>query len=201
MIAYKGFNHELTSMMGNGDKKTCCFKPGETKRVEKSKTARGGFHCCENPFECLTYYRMDGKNRFFKVEAAGDIDEDEGERIACTQITLVEELTPLKFAMEGMKYIICHPHRKRWKQDYGNVIVAQDTAKAMKDGDIAIARGREPKVSGPEGSILGLIVEDQAGDVVDAKLFVMDAQMAGKWCSLSENRKVVEVGKDEKKAC
>lgn len=61
MIAYKGFNKELCSVMGDGNKQTCHFEPGETKKVEKSKTARNGFHCCENPFECLEYYAMNEK--------------------------------------------------------------------------------------------------------------------------------------------
>lgn len=87
MRAYKGFTKELISRLGNGEKETCCFTPGETKEVEASKTVSSGFHCCENPFECLAYYAFDGSNRFFIVEAAGDIDEDDDERIACTKIT------------------------------------------------------------------------------------------------------------------
>lgn len=79
MRAYKGFTKELISRLGNGEKETCCFTPGETKEVEASKTVSSGFHCCENPFECLAYYAFDGSNRFFIVEAAGDIDEDDDE--------------------------------------------------------------------------------------------------------------------------
>lgn len=70
MKAFKGFTADLRSVMGDGKKETCCFVPGETKKVERSKTANSGFHCCENPFECLCYYQMNGKNRFFIVEAA-----------------------------------------------------------------------------------------------------------------------------------
>ncbi|MDE7436769.1 MAG: hypothetical protein K2N01_13250 [Lachnospiraceae bacterium] len=192
MIATKGFTWDLRSVFGNGQTKTCSFRPGETKRVDESKTARNGLHCCENPFDCLSYYSMDGKNRFFRVEAAGDIDEDESGRIACTQITLLEELTPFTFAMEGMKYIINHPHRDRWEQRYHNVIVQQDEAEVKEKDAIAIARGNDPVVKGAEGSILGLIVEDETG-IVQCKLAVVSAEQAERWYRLNDRRELEEV--------
>lgn len=196
MIAYKGFTENLWSKHGNGEKETCSFKIGETKTVDESKTVRSGFHCCENPFECLTYYAFDGKNRFFKVLAAGDIDEDENERIACTQITLLEELTPVRFAMEGLKYMIHHPQRNNWEQSYESVQVRQNKASAKKEGHIAIARGRDPHVRGPEGSILGLLVEKD-GEILNAKLIRVEPIYADKWLRLTEERKVeiIEKGK------
>lgn len=193
MIAYKGFSAELRSTMGNGNKATCTFAPGITLEETASKTVSCGFHCCENPFECLTYYPLDGKNRFFKVEAAGSIDEDDRERIACTKITLLEELTPLALAMEGMKYIINHPKREKWQQSYRNVRVQADTAEAESVNAIAIARGENPVVKGPEGSILGIIREDKDFGIVDAKLFVQNKELAGKWVQIGSGRKVVEV--------
>lgn len=199
MRAYKGFTRELISRFGNGEEETCCFTPGETKEVDASKTASCGFHCCENPFECLAYYAFDGSNRFFIVEAAGDIDEDDGERIACTKITLVEELTPLKFAMEGMKYIISHPAREKWEQSRSGVTVARDWAQANGTGCIAIARGEHPVVTGVEGSILGLIAE-QNGVITGAKLFVVTAEQAGRSYTLNALRKLEEEVY-EKKAC
>jgi hypothetical protein len=59
MIAYKGFNKNIESVMGNGKKESCTFEAGKTYKEAVSKTARIGFHCCENPFDCLTYYSMD----------------------------------------------------------------------------------------------------------------------------------------------
>ncbi len=192
MIAYKGFNKELCSVMGDGNKQTCHFEPRETKKVEKSKTGRNGFHCCENPFECLKYYAMDGKNRFFEVEATGSIDEDKTGRIACTHITLLKELTPLEFTVAGMKYMIDHPHRAKWEKEYSSVKVKQDKAEARKEGHIAIARGRDPVVRGAEGSILGLLAEDDTG-IIRCKLFIADGQQAGKWYRLNEMRELEEL--------
>ena len=196
MKAYKGFTEDLWSRLGNGREESCSFSIGETKEVPESKTVRSGFHCCENPFECLAYYSMDGKNRFFIVEAAGDIDEDESERIACTKITLVKELSMKEFALEGMKYIIEHPDRANWKQSHGTVVVKQDEAEAKDQKSIAIARGTNPKVKGPEGSILGLIVEDDRG-IKNAKLLICTGATADKWLRLTEEREVEVIEESE----
>lgn len=196
MKAFKGFTANLRSVMGDGKKETCCFVPGETKKVERSKTANSGFHCCENPFECLCYYQMNGKNRFFIVEAAGDIDEDEGGRIACTKITLVKELGMKEFTLEGMKYIIEHPDRANWQQNYGNVVVKQDEAEAKDNKSIAIARGSSPRVKGQKGSILGLIVEDEQ-EIKNAKLLICTGATADKWLRLTEEREVEVIEESE----
>lgn len=110
MMAFKGFTPNLKSVMGDGKKETCHFVPGETKKVEKSRTASSGFHCCEYPPACLRYYSWP-KSRFFRVEATGDIDEDDQNRIASTEITLVQELDAQLFAYYTMRYIIMHPRR------------------------------------------------------------------------------------------
>lgn len=194
MLAFKGFTKDLTARLGNGNYQ---FEAGKTYVEESSKTVRDGFHCCENPFQCLTYYSLDGENRFFMVEAAGSIDEDDSERIACTELTLLKELTVLEFALEGMKYIINHPGRENWKQQHTGVVVTTDRAEASKGGHIAIARGENPCVKGPAGSILGIIREKEGFGIVDAKLFAPEAAEADKWLMLGRDRRIVEVN-DEK---
>lgn len=175
MIAFKGFTKDLRSVYGNGEKETCNFLPGETKTVSGAKTGRGGFHCTENPFDCLQWYRL-GNSRIWKVEAAGNIDEGEDCRIACTRITLLEELDMLHLAYEGMKYMIAHPRRPYWQQDRGLLKVEKDTATAVAGG-IAIARGRQPQASGPKGSILGILVEDEHGEIVEARMRRVEKDM------------------------
>jgi hypothetical protein len=199
MIAYKGFTKDLRSRLGDGKEENCCFVVGETKEVAESKTARNGFHCCENPFDCTTYYDLDGENRFFMVEAAGDIDEDDFGRIACTKITLIKELTYTELALEGMKYIITHPDRDGWMSGKHRVMVQQDKAEATGEGYIAIARGSNPMVRGEKGSILGLIVENQEGTIINAKLFVADRQQARKWYTIDADRNLQEVANEKER--
>lgn len=192
MIAYKGFTKDLTATRGNG---VYQFTIGKTAQEACSKTVRSGFHCCENPLECTGYYGLDGENRFFRVEAAGDINEDGREKIACTKLTLIKELTPAELAYEGMKYMIEHPLRKDWKRASGFVIVAKEKAEAKGENNIAIARGEDPSVKGKPGSILGLIVETKQGEIKVAKLFrsTKDA-----WMKLTEEGELEEVEDEEK---
>ncbi len=197
MKAFKGFTSDLMSRLGNGDKEKCTFQPGITMTEESSKTGRGGYHCCENPFDCLTYYALDRKNRFFKVEAAGSIDEDEQGRIACTKITLLEELNPLGLALEGMIYMIEHPGREKWQQNHLNVTVAADVAEAKETGQIAIARGEDPQVKGPVGSILGILKEEDGVGIVESKLFIVNSGQADRWLTIGAGRKLEEVPDEE----
>jgi hypothetical protein len=188
MMAFKGFTVDLRSVMGDGKKKTCCFVPGETKKVERSKTANSGFHCCEYPPDCLRYYSWE-KGRFFRVEAAGDIDEDEGERIAATEITLVEELDARKFAYYIMRYIAMYPRRKNWITNMTGVSIQPDKAKVSEVGHIAIARGSSPRVRGTEGSVVGLIVEKDE-EIKNMKMLVVTSKYADKWLYIDKNRQL-----------
>ncbi len=173
------------------------FKPEEKHVEESSKTVKSGFHCCENPFECLTYYSLQSNNRYWQVEASGSIDEDDSERIACTELTLIKELSIKELACYGMAYIIEHPMRDKWKQSMRGIEVAENKAEGTCKDYIAIARGNLPKVKGTEGAILGLIMEPQKGIITGAKLFVATAEQAGKWYTIGEDRKLQEVH-DEK---
>lgn len=196
MKAFKGFSQELKSTYGNGIADGCFFQPGETKEEKECKVMRNGFHCYENPLDCLSYYPMDGKNQLWLVEAAGDINEDASGRIACTKITLIKALTQWEMAMEAMRYMVEHPDRSGWEQSRLNVSVQQDSAEATAAGQIAIARGKEPVVKGPAGAILGLIVENATG-LNMCKLLKVSAEQADKELSLTDDRKVVWTGEKE----
>ncbi|MBQ7925926.1 MAG: hypothetical protein IJ335_06480 [Lachnospiraceae bacterium] len=190
MIAYKGFTKDLSARLGRGMYQ---FEVGKTFTEESSKTVRNGFHCCENPFECLGYYPLQSDNRYFQVEAAGSIDEDGQERIACTELTLLKELSIKELAGYGMAYIIQHPMRDKWQQSRRGILVTENEAEGLSKDYIAIARGAHPKVKGVEGAVLGVILEPERGRITSAKLFVVLQQQAGKWYTIDENRQLKEV--------
>lgn len=196
MLAYKGFTKELTATKGKG---VFEFEVGPTYTEEACKTVRNGFHCCENPFECLTYYPLNGSNRYFLVYAGGNIDEDESERIACTRLTLLKELTLKEFAGHGMTYMVQHPMRDKWEKGYTGIKVAKEQAEATEKNNIAIARGKNPRVRGVEGAILGLLLEPVKGEIASARLFVPNKQQAGKWYTIDRERNLWEV-RDEKES-
>lgn len=129
------------------------------------------------------------KSRFFRVEAAGDIDEDKGERIAATEITLVEELDARKFAYYIMRYIAMYPRRKNWITNMTGVSIQPDKAKVSEAGHIAIARGSSPRVRGTEGSVVGLIVEKDE-EIKNMKMLVVTSKYADKWLYIDKNRQL-----------
>lgn len=188
MMAFKGFSPDLTARLGKGRYQ---FTPGKTEREKKSKTASCGFHCCENPFDCLDYYQL-GRDRFFMVEAAGSIDEDDQNRIACTEITLLQELDIKQFAGYGMAYMVQHPLREGWEQSHVGILVARNRAEGIGE-TITIARGKRPLARAGEGAVIGLILEPRKGEITAARVFTAARQQAGKWYTLGKNGKIEEV--------
>lgn len=159
MIAYKGFRHDLTCTMGKG---IFQYRIGETVREDKSKCVREGLHCCEYVLDCMNYYGLDGKNRFCMVEAAGSIDEDGNDKISCTEMTIVKELTSKQIASAAMAYMVQHPLRD-WKKNGGNLCVQEEKAECLGEGGIAIARGADPVAKGGKGTVIGLLKEQEPG--------------------------------------
>lgn len=171
MIAYKGISPDMTARLGNHDGEK--FRVGKTYTVKKAKTAREGYHCCENPFRCLQYYSLE-TDRFFRVEPGGSIDEDEHERIACTKLTIIEELSGKKdMFLAGLDYVLFHPERK-WEYSGNGVESARNIAKAKH---IAIARGTDPKanVGAPDGWI-ALIKTDRRDNVKELRILHVDGE-------------------------
>ncbi len=162
MIAYKGVSPDGSNRLGQGK---IVYKVGEVYKTDKSKTVNSGFHCCENPFECLTYYTL-GEDRFLMVEADGSIDEDENERIACTKLKVLRELSIVSFMLSGMTYIIEHSNREKWEQHHKGVTVAENKAQNKL---IAIARGVDPVASAEEGGYIGVIIEEPADSSIIRK--------------------------------
>lgn len=151
MRAYKAFNARLQATMGKG---TFQFAAGETYEETECKCAANGFHCAENPLCTLRYYPgMD--DRFFLVEAAGDINQDgNGSRISCTRITLLKELTRPQLAAHACLYMQRYPDR-----DMESGYVVRDKGSCRKDGDFIIVRGKSPMAAGVKGSYLFLVQE------------------------------------------
>ena len=197
MIAFKGFTKDLTATRGKG---TFQFKEGETYIEEESKCARTGFHCAEDPFDCFSYYSLGNGNRFFAVEAAGSLDEDgSNSKIACTQITLLKELSLKEMAYYKIKYMILHPVRN-WQSTGCNYKVWENMAEGDGEGTIAIARGKDPKAKGKAGSVLGLLCEPEEGVFEQVKIFeVKNDIKPDTWYRLVDG-KLQEAGDEEKES-
>ena len=185
MKVFKATNGDMTCTMGKG---TFQYRLGEPATAEASKCGDTGLHACEYVADCTAYYSLKGGNRFFRAEAEGDIAEDGiNTRIACTKLTLVEELTARGIAREAMLYILRHPKREGWEKRAALLCIAGNEAWAEEPGGIAIARGKEPRVKGAQGSVLGLLAETEEG-ILAARLFEVDGERipADEWLTVKD---------------
>lgn len=144
MIAYKGFHPGLIC-------RGYQFVMG-LNVTEKANCRANGFHCAEDPLDCLTYYPNMEQSEYCLVDASGDVDEDDGDsKIACTELTILKKLKREEFFLHALAYMVDHPGRE-W-----NNLVQKDTG-CTKYG-FAIVRGADPVASGKKGDILAFAKE------------------------------------------
>lgn len=156
MIAYKGFNSDMTCTLGRGKYQ---YTIGETVCETSSKCARTGLHCAENPLDCLGYYPLGGNNRYCLVEAMGSLDEDGVDsKISCTQMRIVRELNLKQLCSAAMAYMLQHPESD-WTRTGHMLEVKYMEAEGSGKGAVAIARGENPRVRGKRGAAVGILKE------------------------------------------
>lgn len=169
MIAYKGFGHGLIC-------RDYQFAMG-INRTEKANCRENGFHCAENPLDCLTYYSDMDSAEYYIVDAGGDIDEDGSDtKISCTELTVLRKLTKRDFFLHSLAFMADHP-RREWSSH-----VSRDRAEAF--GGYAVVRGIDPAACGKCGDILAFAKEDPvSGHIVQIGLAQVDGSriLEGTW--------------------
>ncbi len=140
MIAYKVFHPGLIC-------RGYQFVMGMNK-TDKVKCVGNGFHCAEDPLDCLSYYPDIKGSEYHVANAGGDIDEDGND----SKIAFTKRLTREELFLHGLAYMVDHPQRK-----YG-CHIAKDYAKAR--GGYAVVRGVDPAACGDIGDILAFAKED-----------------------------------------
>ena len=151
MIAYKAFEPGLICRRYQ-------FVMG-FNQTERANCGANGFHCAENPLDCLSYYSELDKSEYYLVDAGGDIDEDGRDtKIACTELTIIKKLAPEEFFLHGLAFMVDRP-RRGWSSH-----VTKDHAEAR--GGYAVVRGIDPVARGGLGDILAFAKEDLTGSTI-----------------------------------
>lgn len=160
MIAYKGFEKGLRCLGYQ-------FVMG-MNRTEQANCRANGFHCAEDPLDCLTYYPNMERSEYCVVDAGGDIDEDGYDsKIACTELRIIKMLSMEEFFLHALAYIADHPLRE-WSRQ-----VMKDRAEARNG--YAVVRGMDPVAKGKMGDFLALVKEDaDTGEVKQVALACVD---------------------------
>lgn len=152
MIAYKGFKPGLIC-------RGYQFVMGKNV-TEKANCKANGFHCAENPLDCLSYYSDMDKSEYYVVNAGGDLDEDGGDsKIACTELTILKKLTREEFFLHALAYMMNRPQREwnnRVKKDWGEA-----------QNGYAVVRGIDPAARGGMGDILAFAKENSDGKRIE----------------------------------
>ena len=169
MIAYKGFSPGMVC-------REYQFRMG-INVTDKANCRENGFHCAEDPLDCLTYYSDMDCAEYYIVEAGGDIDDDDVDsKIACTHLNIIKRLTVEEFFLHGLAYIVDHPKRN-W-----NSKVQKGKGKACNG--YVLVRGIDPAASGELNDILAFAKEDHAtGNIIQVALTRVDGQkvLPGRW--------------------
>lgn len=180
MIAYKGFHPGLIC-------RDYQFQMGLNITAE-ANCAQNGFHCAEDPLDCLSYYSSLEYSEYCLVQPGGDIDEDNRDsKIACTELTIIKKLKRKEFFLHALAYMVDHPRRK-WSHH-----VKQDQAKA--ELGYAVVRGADPLASGKRGDILAFAKESADGaEIVQIAVVRVDGQKikAGVWYDANLTERKVE---------
>lgn len=179
MIAYKGFCAGLIC-------RDYQFVMGKNV-TEQANCGANGFHCAEDPLDCLSYYSDIKHAEYCLVIPGGDIDEDQNDsKIACTELTVIKKLKQEDFFLHALAYMVDHPARS-W-----NHHVQKDRARA--DYGYAIVRGADPVACGKKGDILAFAKEDpETGRITQIALCRVDGKKLrpGVWYGIDlQERKV-----------
>lgn len=163
MIAYKGLERNLTC-------RGYQFYKGCVNITDKANCAQNGFHCAENPLDCLSYYSNWRHSVYYVVKAEGDLDEDGVDsKISCTRMTLVKELSMEELLLHALAYMVRHPERNPHSR------VQREKGKAV-DG-FTVVRGKSPRAEGKMGDILALAKEfPDSRKIQEVALFVIDGK-------------------------
>ena len=162
MIAYKGFDRGLVC-------RGYRFVMG-LNVTDQANCAANGFHCAEDPLDCLTYYSDMKHSEYCLVNAGGDVDEDEHDsKIACTELTIIKKLDLAELVLHALAYIADHPGRK-WNRHV-------QLNRGRAENGFVIVRGIDPLASGKKGDVLGFAKESpDGGKIVQIAMIRVDGE-------------------------
>lgn len=152
MIAYKGFAPGLRCIGYQ-------FHMG-LNVTDKANCAHNGFHCAENPLDCLSYYSDMEHSEYYLVNAGGDVDEDGYDsKISCTELTILKRLDREDFFLHALAYMMDHPRQKC------SCHVTRNRGKAEQNAFVVV-RGADPVARGKHNSILAFAKEGPDGKTI-----------------------------------
>ena len=155
-LAYKAFAPGLVC-------RGVAFKGvGEVNVTDAANCARNGWHCAEDPADCLRYYPDFQNSVYTIVGVGGDVDEDAVDsKISCTELTILRVLEPADYLLHILMYMAKHPKKM--------CFAVKDGCGEARNG-YAVVRGVNPRAKGREGDLLAM-ARTEGGEVVQMAVY------------------------------
>lgn len=162
MIAYKAFKPGFIC-------KDYQFKEHEKNVTDAANCKKNGFHCAENPLDCLSYYPNIHNSVYCIVEIGGDMHEDGSDsKISCTELTIRKVLSIRDYFFHILLYMAKN------KTDETNFRVKTECATASSG--YAIVCGLHPIAKGKVGDILAFAQKNGFGDIDMIAVYEIDGE-------------------------
>ena len=206
MKAYKGFDADMTC-------KGFRYAEGETYETDEAKLCDTGFHACEDPLDCFSYYPP-GKSIYHEVDldATGEKSDNDSKRVG-KRITIGTALNIAGLVSAHIEYVKEHITNEsnadpgkpttagfRGAATAGSLGAATAGDRgaatsrwksAVGENGIACARGNGCQVKGGFGAVLVLGEEkDDSFDLVAWRAVVVDGEniKADTWYRLEDGK-------------
>ncbi len=156
--SYKGFKKDMTC-------KGFQYEEGKEYETEKAECCETGFHACEYPLDCFSYYSPN-ESVFHEVEQDGELDRGGGNtKVASTKIKIGASINIAGIVKAAIEYTTQRAKKENGSdEDYGaSSATGYKGASSAGDKDsVAVAWGYHGKAKGVIGSFL--VLADWEGD-------------------------------------
>ena len=127
--SYKGFNKDMTC-------KGFQYEEGKEYETEKAECCETGFHACEYPLDCFSYYSPN-ESVFHEVEQDGEIDRENNDtKIASTKIKIGASLNIAGIVKAAIEYTTKRAKKENGiDKDYGASSATGDKGASSATGD------------------------------------------------------------------
>ncbi|EMH7336094.1 hypothetical protein RGJ08_004304 [Serratia marcescens] len=178
------------------------FEVGKTfEHKGKVEACSGGFHSCEYPLDCFSYYPP-AESRYAETIATGEVSREDGgdSKIASATITIKAEISMHQMVTRAIEWIWSKVDRSLEQTNTGNQSAASNTgdysaAEVSGSHSVAAAFGIEGKARASENSALVLCYRNDEGELIHIRASKVGENgiKPNTWYTLNENGEFVEV--------
>ena len=144
---YKGFNRDMTC-------RGFQYKEGETYTTDEAKLCQSGFHACENPLDCFSYYNP-SESVYHEVELS-DVSEEKSNddtKVVAKKIKVGAELSVRDLCKAHFEFVKSKTVTSERGKDKANLVGENWSSLSAQDGSSLSAQDGS-SLSAQDGSSL-----------------------------------------------